>query len=417
MRKLLWVGDAGCSSGFAKGTHGVCDYLDYRANPSNPNPWDITLLGINYRGDPHSYPYPMYAAMPGGDPFGVGRLLWMCDLVKPDAIVVQQDPWNFPAYFRQLKSVPEYVDIPVIGFVAVDGLNCRGTDLNDLTLAVFWSNFGEVNARLGGYTGPSAVVPLGVDLDVYQPGDRLEARKRVGLPEKCWNAFIVGNVNRNQPRKRMDLTVRYFAQWWLGAGKPKDAFLYLHLAPTGEFSYDVKQLASYYGIFSRLILMDAEPFYGVNEPSLADTYRCFDVQVTTTQGEGDGLTTKEGMACGIPQVLPDWSALGEWARDYAFMIHCSSTAATIGRVNAIGGIADEQDFVAALVELYENPETREEFSRRALSCVRQPKYRWPAVGRGFSDAVEQLGIGHENESVGREVDGRDTAVDREAVSR
>ena len=390
MRKLLWVGDAACPSGFAKSTHGVCDYLDHRSNPANTNPWDVTVLGINYRGDPHAYAYDIFAAGAGGDGFGINRLVWMCDHVLPDAIVVQQDPWNFPAHFKALKVTPEYLDVPVIGFVAVDGLNCRGYELEGLTLAVFWTEFGRTQAQLGGFTGPTAVVPLGVDLSLYRPGLQREARKKIGLPDSLFDAFIVGNVNRNQPRKRLDLTIRYFARFWESVGKPRNAFLFLHVAPTGEFGYDVKQLCKYYGVYSQLILMEPSPWYGDTEDQVVATYQSFDVQVTTTQGEGDGLTTKEGMACGIPQIVPEWAALGEWTKGYAVNIPCTTTAATMGHANAIGGIADEEIFVQQLRNLYQDRTLRTSVAEKSLACVQNPKFRWLEVGRGFAEAVDAV---------------------------
>jgi glycosyltransferase involved in cell wall biosynthesis len=366
----------------------VLDYLDYRANPANPNPWDVTVLGINYRGDPHEYPYPIFAAGAGGDGFGIGRTVWMCDHVLPTAIAIQQDPWNFPAYLNLLQTIPEYKDVPVVGFVAVDGLNCRGMDLEGLRLAVFWTQFGKEQAVLGGYTGPSAVVPLGVDLSVYTPGNQQEARREMGFPEKMANAFVVGNVNRNQPRKRLDLTIRYFAEFWKSMDRPANVFLYLHVAPTGDNGYNVKQLCQYYGILSQLVLMEPSAWYGESEERMVQTYRTFDLQVTTTQGEGDGLTTKEGMACGIPQIVPEWAALGEWAKGYAVTVPCTSTAATIGRANAIGGIPDEAIFVQRLRNLYGNRAMRIAVAEKCLECVAQPQYRWEAVGRGFADALD-----------------------------
>jgi glycosyltransferase involved in cell wall biosynthesis len=368
----------------------VCDYLDHRANRNNDHPWDVTILGINYRGDPHSYPYDIFAAGATGDGFGIARTVWMCDHVKPDAIVIQQDPWNFPAYLQILRSVDDYKSVPVIGFVAVDGLNCRGSDLNGLALSVFWTQFGREQAQLGGYTGPSAVVPLGVDLNVFSPGDQRAAREQLGFPASMARAFIVGNVNRNQPRKRLDLTIRYFAEFWKSVQRPPDVHLYLHVAPTGENGYNVKQLCEYYGVLSQLVLMEPSPWYGETEARMVQTYRAFDVQITTTQGEGDGLTTKEGMACGIPQIVPEWAALGEWTKGYAIHIPCTSTAATIGRANAIGGIADEAIFVQRLRNLYSDRSMRIAVAEKGIECVAQPQYRWESVGRGFAEALDEV---------------------------
>lgn len=380
--KVLWVGDAVCSSGFARSTHAVCDYIHSRG-------CEVNILGINYRGDPHPYPYDIYTAFPGGDLFGMNRIVWMCDACSPDVIIIQQDPWHYPGYMHQLAKVPEYKKLPVIGFVAVDGLNCRGRDLNGLAMAIFWTQFGEEQARLGGYVGPSAVVPLGVNTTIYTPGDKREAREKLGLPARLRDAYIVGNINRNQIRKRLDLTVRYFARWWKELGSPRDVFLFLHVAPSGENAFDLKQLAAYYEMLPQMILAEPPIWCGVEEPRMCETYRAFDVQISTTQGEGDGLTTKEGMACCIPQIVPQWSALGEWAVGAAHLVPCTTVATTL-IVNSIGGVADETLFVDALHRVHAIEEYRQTLARKGYDCMHQDKYRWETVGRDFFGHLESV---------------------------
>lgn len=393
--RLLWVGDACCPSGFGLATHRILEALDHRCGRGGE--YDVTVLGINYRGDPYDYPYPVYAALAGGDVLGVERLIWMCDLFKPgkpDAIIIQNDPWNFPYYTSRLRAKSrgydgEYADVPVIGIVAVDGKNCAGRDLNGLSLAMFWTRFGLEEARAGGYAGPAFVNPLGVDLNVFYPEDKRAARQRRGLPEVMLDSFIVGNVNRNQPRKRWDLTVKYFAEW-VHSGRMKDAYLYLHTAPTGDTGTDVLQLAQYYGVYNRMLLVEPETFYGFKDDEMRDTYNSFDVQITTTQGEGFGLTTFEGMACGIPQIVPDWSALGELIKDAGLLVPCSTTAVGPPYVNVIGGIPDETAFVKALDQVFSNRQLREELSVAGLDCVRQDRYRWENVGEGFALVLKQM---------------------------
>lgn len=380
MKKLLWVGDAGCPSGFARATHETLDALRHS--------FDVTVLGINYRGDPHPYPYPLYTVFPGGDPMGVGRFLWMCDLVEPDVIVIQQDGWNFPSYVRQLAKAPEHASIPVVAAVAVDGQNFQGRWLEGVALAIFWTQFALDEARLGGYAGAATVIPLGVDLDTYYPIDRYEARSR-RLPKQLDDAFIVGNVNRNQPRKRWDLTVKYFAAW-VNANKIDNAYLYLHVAPTGDMGCDVVQLARYYGIVDRLILSEPEMWYGVPEHEMRDIYNCFDVQVSTTQGEGFGLTTFEGMACGIPQIVPDWSALGELTKEAALLVPCTSTAIGPPYVNVLGGIADEASFIRKLDAIYASQSVQASLRERGLKRVHEQRFRWPIIGQTFTEAVENV---------------------------
>lgn len=374
MRKLLWIGDAACDSGFARCTHGTLEVLR--------KTWDVTVLGLNYKGDPHSYPYPIYPCFTGGDIFGLGRVNEILEKIPPDCVVVQNDPWNIPAYLKRTGN------IPTIASLAVDGKNCRGYGMNGLALAIFWTHFAAEEARLGGYSGPAAVIPLGVDLDVYYPEDRRAARQQL-LPKRFEDAFIVGNINRNQTRKRLDLCIAYFAEW-VKSRRIGDAYLFLHVAPTGDDGFDCRQLAAYYGIQNRLIIAEPNVFQGLPEDHLRHTYNCFDIMATTTQGEGWGLTTMEGMACGVPSIVPDWAALGEWTEDASYKVPCTSIAHTPGRINVQGGVADREAYIEALDTLYRDKELRSKLSARGHELVKQEDFRWPNIGKAFAEAVENV---------------------------
>jgi D-inositol-3-phosphate glycosyltransferase len=408
MKKLLWIGDAACPSGFAKATHAILDALSHHQGGQ----YDVTVLGLNYRGDPHGYPYPIYAAGVEGDGLGVRRLIWMCDFVKPDVIVIQNDGWHVPYYMQRLRAkktngeyaFPEHAAIPVVAIVAVDGKNFRGEWLDGVDLAIFWSKFAQDEARVGGYAGPSEVIPLGVDLSVYRPLDRTISRE--GLPEEMREAFIVGSVNRNQPRKRWDLTVRYFAIWikqlistsftedelCVAPVVIKDAWLYLHAAPTGDNGPDVRQLMHYYGVFHRLALVQPEVFYGASEEEMAITYNRFDVCISTSQGEGFGLTILEAMACGIPPIVPDSSAPGDWAKDAAWLVPCTTTAINpvAPGLNVIGAVPDQTRFVNALQRLYTDKRAYETNRQAALERAQEPRFRWANIGERYAAVIRTV---------------------------
>lgn len=378
-RSLLWVGDAAVSTGFARGTHGILDTLKHD--------WEVSVLGINYHGDPHPYDYPIYpvrtASLPNGDLFGAARLPGLLTELKPDLVVLQNDPWNIPQYKKGIGNVP------AVGYIAVDGLNCRGRDLNGLRKAIFWTKFAETEARKGGYEGETAVIPLGVDLKQFKPMDRLEARRALQFPEKLWDAFIFLNVNRNQPRKRMDLCISYFAQWVHSTGV-KDAFLFLHVAPTGDAGYDVQQLAQWYGVANRLIISEPEIGLGVSEEMLVRTYAAANATLSTTQGEGMGLTTLEAMACGIPFMGPDWAALGDWAKKAMLSIPCSEIACTPNHINVVGGIPDRRSFVEGLAQMHGDASLREELRDKGLALASEPQYRWEEAGAAFHRELDSL---------------------------
>lgn len=381
-RRLLWVGDAACDSGFAKCTHETLKGFQAQG-------WHVAVLGLNHRGDPHPYPYGIYPAYtPGGDLFGVRRILEIIGKEKPDVVVLQNDPWNIPRYLEQLEALKT---VPMlVGAIAIDGKNAQGWALNGLDHVVFWTKFAEQEARKGGYTKTSSVIPLGVDLNVYKPGPRREARVALGLPDFMLDAFIVLNVNRNQPRKRLDLTFEAFAGFYHQHVAPTDgnAFLYMHVCPTGDLGWDLDQLTGYYGLRKRVAVAAPGVYDGSSEVEVALTYQAADVLLSTTQGEGWGLTTMEAMASAVPCVVPDWSALGEWARHGAVMIPCSSTSVTPNKTNTIGGIPDQESIINALQQLYNDPIHRHTIGNAGRELVSRPEYRWEHIAQTFADEVE-----------------------------
>jgi D-inositol-3-phosphate glycosyltransferase len=379
-RVLLWVGDAVCDSGFAKCTHETIEGFSAQG-------WSVVILGLNYRGDPHPYPYRIFPAyVPGGDLFGVRRLLEIVGKVRPEVIVFQNDPWNIPRYMEQIQQLK---DVPtLIGAIAIDGKNAQGWALNGLDHTIFWTKFAEQEARKGGYNKTSSVVPLGVDLNIYKPGPRREARVALGLPDFMMDGFIVLNMNRNQPRKRLDLTMEAFAEFYHTHVPDGNAFLYMHVCPTGDLGYDLDQLTAYYGLRKHVAVAAPGVYEGSSEADVVLTYQAADVQMSTTQGEGWGLTTMEGMACGIPQVVPAWSALGEWATSGAVMIPCLTTSVTPNKTNTIGGVPDKALLVNALHQLYIDHVHRRTIANAGLELVARPEYRWEHIARSFADEVE-----------------------------
>jgi D-inositol-3-phosphate glycosyltransferase len=376
--KCLFVGDGCVATGFARMNHAYIDGIK--------DTWDVSMIALNYHGDPHTYPFDIYPALARGSdsPWGEKRIPELVAKIRPDLIVVVNDPWNFPPYLRAAGNTP------VVASVAVDGKNCRGAALNGTRHAIFWTEFGLREARQGGYTGSASIVPLGVDLSVYHPTEQAESRRRIGLPARLrgGDTFIVGVVGRNQPRKRIDLALMYFAEWIKSTGN-MDAYLFLHIGPTGDRGYDVEQLAAYLGVANRVIVSEPEIGHGMAEENLKYIYGSFDIMLSTTQGEGWGLTHMEGMACGIPQVLPDWSALGEWAKDVAHLVDCTSVSCTPNNVNAIGGIADKAQVIEALQQFYEHrPTYGQMMSDKGLAFVKQPQFRWDAIGTEFARALD-----------------------------
>lgn len=376
MRKVLWIGDDACGSGFSRATSKVLEHMAPR--------WQRAVLGVNYRGDPHDRPYPLYPAwVPGGDILGVARVREIMNREQPDLVVMQTNPWNVPLYLKHISGVP------VVGIIAVEGMNCKGTDLNGLTRAIFWNKFSQDEAIKGGMTVPSGVVPLGVDTSVYKPRDLADVRATFAFSEEARAGFIVANVNRNQYRKRIDLSIQYFAEW-VKSYDVRDAFLLLHVPAGSKVSCDCENLAVYYGIASQIILsIPKDTFMGIPENALVRVMQAADIGLTTTLGEGHGLTTMEMMACGKPVIAGDFAALGEWAKDAAYLVPCDREGVMPDVRNMIGREPSRDAVVRALDMLYRSPHDRTMWGKAALERVSEPRFRWENIAARFAEEIER----------------------------
>lgn len=374
--RILWIGDAVVPTGFGTVTHSVLEQLC--------QDWDVVVSGVNYDGSPHPHPYTILPACQGGDMWGINHFRQLCARQAPDAVIINNDWWNVAAFLREAPA-----GVPVIAYMPVDGANLNPAvvpQLNQLAAAVWYTSFGHREAVNAGFRGPRHIIPHGLDARRFHPVDRGVARRLLELPVPE-DAFIVGNVNRNQPRKRLDLTLQYFARWVQQHQVP-DAHLLLHCARQ-DVGWDLESVARYYGIGSRLLFTGGGHMRdAVDSSMLPLIYSAMDVQVSTTLGEGWGLTTMEGMACGVPQIVPDWAALGEWAAP-AVKVPCP-TALVHPEINTVGAVADKDAFVTALQDLYTDAGRRRQISRQSLRFVRQRRFQWATVAQQMEEVLEQV---------------------------
>lgn len=402
--RVLWCGDSPrASTGFARCTRAACDALHRRG-------WHVDILGINDFGDPGDYHSPIWPCRQpldgGSDSFGVTRLPHLIVRQKPDVAVILNDPWNMGPYLEYIERYAKSLErnerkddaallrrTPIVAWLAVDGDNVSAKNLNQLARVMVWTDYAAKQLAIGGYEGGSDVVPLGVDSGLFSPRPIDEARTKI-LPEQVPpNAFVVGSVGRNQLRKRLDLTLQYFGEWIASRGID-DAYLYMHVAPTGDTGIDIPRVAKYYGLAGKLIVMNQGVIHDIGDDVMPLVYSALDLYWTTTQGEGWGLPALEAMACGVPVLAPDWSGLGDWAQGAAKLIECTGRAPTAPLnelTYTIGGVPDRELTLEALDYFYA-PETRNvrrlDYAKRGAE--RAEKFNWQATGNGVAAVLERL---------------------------
>ena len=92
--------------------------------------------------------------------------------------------------------------------------------------------------------------------------------------------------------------------------------LYLHMNPNPRIGLDIKAKADGLNLLQHVVF--ADPFfsdkfstYKCTKNMLAQIYNASDLVVSTTHGEGWGLTTTEAAACGTPIAIPKHSSYEE----------------------------------------------------------------------------------------------------------
>lgn len=190
------------------------------------------------------------------------------------------------------------------------------------------------------------VVPPGVDLELFSPGDRREARAAVGLPLDAKVLLFVGRI---QPLKAPEVLVKAAAELlarnpaWAG-----ELVVAVLGGPSGtglEHPQSLQELADELGITSQVRFVPPVP-----RQELATWYRAADLVTVPSYSESFGLVAVEAQACGTPVVAADVGGLPTAVGDAGVLVDGHET----------------MKWADALESLLVDPERREVLSRKAI---------------------------------------------------
>ena len=232
--KILWSGDIVAKTGFARVTENLITRLK--------DEYEIVVLGNNWWGDknPFQADFTMYPSSNRfqQEPFGVQRIREITEREKPDLIFVNNDLWIVNQLYSQIKDFHGEGRFKFVAYVPMDSYGWTGAIAdysNQWDSLVCYTEFGARELHAGGVVKPVSVIPHGITAGQFFPIDKAEARKKLNIPE---DAFVVFNGNRNQQRKRQDITIDAFAQF--AVDKP-DAKLYMHCGAKDQ-GWDIMSL-------------------------------------------------------------------------------------------------------------------------------------------------------------------------------
>lgn len=380
-RRLLWVGQVLTETGYARVSENILPYLQ--------DEWEVAVMGIGYDGDPHGKPYRIYRADRLGDDWGINRIHELIVRERPDMICLIMEPWNLMSFIQEIR-VRCRDAVKIAAYCLVDGENMKPQHAEWLTQAdvtIFPTNFALDEAKKAGFNGMWYLVPHGVNPVLYQPCNQDRARRQIGLRNiLAEDAFVFGNVNENQPRKRLDLTIEAFARFYHQHNEPSNAYLYLHANKRSPVGWDLGQLATEMGVRGRIVAPAQDVRYG--ESSMKYVYNALNVQLTTSMGEGWGCTTMEGMACGIAQIVPKTAALGEWAWPVSIGYNRHRAVYSGNQQNVRLYEPDVDQLVNCMSLAWQRPELVQSMGQRGRQFVLCDEFRWSMVAAGFHTAFE-----------------------------
>lgn len=386
MAKILYCGDAGVQTGFGR----VAEYLI----PALAKEHEVHALAVNWHGDPNQMQEhcKMYPAMAyGSDPFGSHRMRELVSQVQPDIVFVINDIWVAIQLFDTVQDLKESVGFKWVTYTPIDSYGLFPELLEPMVkwdTLITYTEFAKREIEKTGYDKPVHVVGHGTDFSKFFPMDKAECRQALGVPE---DVFIVFNGNRNQPRKRIDLTIKGFIDF--AKDKP-DARLWLNMGQK-DMGWDIvplfKRVARDYDYDATGKLILTSPNFATHNclsiEQLNQMYNAVDVGVNTCLGEGWGLVNTEHAATGVAQVVPDHTSLSEIFNGIRRIeVESWETDRNYGLERGQPSPAD----LAALLDFYYNcPDHLREAGEWCLSRMQEKPFTWPCVQKQIVEIIEK----------------------------
>lgn len=383
--RVLWISDAVTPTGFSRVSHSILKNLSL-------DKYDISWLGVNYYGDPHNYPFRIYPASTYGDVVGTNRVSDILRIEQPQLIFMLGDVWVLNGYLEEIKNTYKKDNLPkIIAYFPVDAGDhdpdwYKNFDI--VSKAFVYSEYGKAVAEKACKNKEFSIIPHGVDTDTFYPLNisKAELRKKMfsNVPE---DAFIVFNGNRNQPRKRIDITMKAFKIF--SEDKPDNVKLYLHMGVKDEH-INILKMAERLGIDDRLIISGKSVGpQKVTDRMLNQIYNACDVGINTSIGEGWGLVNVEHAVTGAPQIIPDHSTLTELYSDCGLLVP-PITEWTIDGLMTTGHLVDPKDVAERIDWLYKDRALLELLSLKGLYKFTQPQYSWRTIAETWDSVFDEV---------------------------
>jgi len=389
MARVLFLADGGCHTGFATVTHNIGDRLVEMGH-------DVHVLAVNHRGD--YWPTKMKLYVPtlrnARDIYGLARIPEILETVRPEIVVIINDPQIVLTYINGnghdpkglLKSYAKIIYSPI------DGSGQPNT-WREMEKLGKWVAYTKHAASF--IEGP--VVYHGVDTETYHPVSerpltmstgstirtKREAKTILGLDP---DGFLALRIDRNSIRKNYPDTVKAL---WTFMDRHKDVEAAFHCVPNDPSGYNLAaMLTRREDLKQRFIFTgNLDTFTGWPAQDLAVLYNAADIFVSTSWGEGFGLTLAEAAACGTPIIAQDCSSITEIVGPGGILLQPErEQTVPSGEEQQLPNVTA---FVDAMERLYRAPGARRKLGEAGREHVLK-SFSWDFAARRFHEFIGEL---------------------------
>ncbi len=327
--KLLALCDSPTlQTGFARVAQNLLPRWLKTANDGGEGFDEIDVWGIGYEGNPHDLPFRIWPAQGykkqnWQEPENLTRFLRLLDLGQYTHLWMMQDTFLLSAMAREVRDVCERREIRSVCYFPVDApMEPEWVEiLHAVDVPVAYGQYGKEQAlaacvdRRGALLKKMRSIPHGCDAEKYRPLETRRSREFFSSEKtgQLFNDgdFLIVNVNMHQRRKGILQSIEVARE--LGLLMPRPVKLYLHMRRVN--AQDDCDL----GAVARRLGMEKHVFFapdniwpkGVDEASLNKIYNAADLLLTTSLGEGWGLSITEAMSAGTPVAGPRHTSIAE----------------------------------------------------------------------------------------------------------
>lgn len=315
------------------------------------------------------------------------------ELFRPDIVIGMGDYWMLDYIYKfPIRNHFKFIhEIPIDG-EPVPRVWVR--DLKTADIVISMSQYGKRVIQDKDKYCNVTVIPRGINTyefsKINAPKDAIREKY---MPSAKGN-FVVGLFDRFQDRKQIGRAIEAFSKF-ISDGKHKNCDLYLHMDIHDPFSTSQKKtiegedgLFERYNVGERIILnKDVTVEKGLPVKDLNAIYNCCDVRLSTTQGEGFGLTIWEAMACGLPVIATNYTTPPELlGTDGKRGLLANVQAYITGMYNIERALVDTTHVAELLDKLYRSPFLRNEIGENARKHVQ--RFQWGSVIKQWEQIID-----------------------------